>query len=264
MSTRSARHLSILLVAALVVGVACSSTTKEQAGVAAGGSSTADAPDATSPTGGTDDDASTSADDQAVVEAALVTLDDLPPGWEGSPADDLSDAEFDAPECGAIADLGERLDAAETARARSDAFGNEIEGRQIQQNVAAVDDADLLTEFLGQFEDRALARACLDAILTASVRRQLEANPSVVTIDEIRTTVNPLSVPAVGDQSTGYQVQIELTVNGESRTVYAEFVLVRVGRFAPTFSFSGSAPFRPVDRDAVVKASVARLEQAAG
>jgi hypothetical protein len=133
----------------------------------------------------------------------------------------------------------------------------------VQENVGAVEVATTLTAFLDGLADPALARACLDAILTESIRDQLAANPAQPTLDEISTVVTELAVPPVGDQRVGYQVRLDLTVNGDAQTVYAEFVLVQVGRFGLTLSFVGSpSPFRPVDRDALVETAVTRLEDA--
>lgn len=159
-------------------------------------------------------------EDQAIADESVLTLADLPEGWEeGDPPDDDDPAEGEVPACEAIERAVDRGD--EVPRAESPDFdnGNDPDGvTSVSNEVVAFPKAKGAKRYLRPFE--ADGEECL--------RGRGDAIPGALDVQ-----VDELDVQGTG---AGYTVYVTLESNGEEFTLANDIVVIRVGRAITNFA----------------------------
>jgi hypothetical protein len=198
-------------------------------------------------------------EDASIVEDAVLQLSDLPGGWrDETDEEDDNDANFDVPECGEIQAASDAVDAVETASEHSGPFVKS--DAEIESEVGAASTEETVIKFFEEFDDTQQANSCLKGVFTKAIADVAEPGSNVEVGD---IGVGRTSLGDFGDKTISYQAEVEVKSQGLSVSAYADFVLVRVGRYAAVFTFL-DVPM-PVDtkleQDAV-RAVVDRLEKA--
>jgi hypothetical protein len=187
-------------------------------------------------------------EDQAIADEAVLTLADLPDGWEeGDPPDDEDPAEGLVRACRAIervADIGDTMPRAES---------NDFDNGNDPNAVASVANQVIvfpkvkgakryLKPFKADGEDCLLGRS--------------EEFPGV-----LDASIEELDLEGFGDDGVGYTVFITLESNGEEVTFANDIVAVRVGRAVATFAAENVDDPLPEGPE-ILDAVVSRLEDA--
>jgi hypothetical protein len=196
-------------------------------------------------------------DDQEVAERAVLTLDDLPPGWRQETPDERDDPDFDAAECGQIREAGQLARSKQTASAEGGPFTRNQ--AQVEVTVASTVTTEPLEEFYDAFQDVDLVNTCLTALLEEAMAEAPDEADSAE-IDDIRVGVGRLSIPSYGDDTFAYQAEVEVVLEGLSPSVYVDVVFVRVGRFTANFFFQDVLGAFPTDeQEEIISTVVDRL-----
>lgn len=173
--------------------------------------------------------------DQQTLDAAILTLDDMPTGWEQLPDDDDEDVDQEEiAECvGADAD-----DLYDDEDPEADASFGSPDDSQLDVGwtiAATVDRAEFGFETLTS--DKALT--CLRDVLVDAI----EDNDEGIEVGDV--TLNRMSFPRFGDDSTAMRVTVPMTTQGMSVDVFFDAVFVRVGRATGTVTYL--SVFTPAD-----------------
>jgi hypothetical protein len=187
------------------------------------------------------------ADDERIAKQGLIKASDLPEGWvsEPSPEGDSSGL----PECEAIDRADERADRGPSARSRAFGDPDAPEGiSSVENSVWVFPTVKAAKQFFAVFTSDA-AVECLQA----------SGDEAAEATGLGGATVEEINLPRVGDARIGYAV---LVGDGDPlNTIYAEQVLVRVGRAATGFTAENLGSSLPQGPD-LLDAVVGRLERA--
>lgn len=172
--------------------------------------------------------------DEDRADAAVVRIEDLPDGWEAEPGSSADDGEEDEPvlpECEAMEEADER---GRTAEATSESFVRE--NTQLGSSVSFyADDALAATAFAARFEDE--VRSCLEEVIGTGMEQGIAEDPAIPAgAAQVDVHVGDLSVEAVGDERGGWSATVEATVGGVPLSMYADLIVVRVGRVLIDFT----------------------------
>jgi hypothetical protein len=240
------RRLILVIMCAAMVAASC------------GGDDGDSSSEATSTTVSTPSDGDAD-EDASIVEDAVLQLSDLPAGWREETDDEEDGAgDFDVAECGEIQAASDAVDAAETASEHSGPFVNSE--AEIESEVGAASTEETVTKFFEEFDDTQQANNCLKGVFTKAIADVAEPG-SNVEVGDIR--VGRTSLGDFGDETISYQAEVEVKSQGLSVSAYADFVLVRVGRYAAVFSFLDvPSPVETELAQDAISAVVDRLEKA--
>ena len=204
-------------------------------------------------------------DDLGIAESALLTEDDFPAGWTGSPRDEEED---DSPSIDDCEPLREYKDS-ETAKARGDEFSKDQ--AEITVNVVLMPDADEAAGYLEAFQSDETDQ-CIQDFLDETIREAFAGNAAEGTEgtegaaggagDDVQITTEPAEVDGFGDDAAGYKVTMDVTSQGQNVQLHGEFVLVQVDRGLGQFSFLNVAEPITEPRDELFDAVAGRLEDA--
>lgn len=159
--------------------------------------------------------------DQAIADAALLTLQDFPPGWEAAPADDTEDEESQREIAECVGVDYEDLYGDQFAEAESPDFTSENDEEVSNMVSLAVDEQQAADSF--EIAARPEFSECVVDSLTASVEEDDD-----VEVGEI--TINQLSFGSYGDQTLAFRMTIPLSAEGISIEATGDVVIVRIGR----------------------------------
>lgn len=180
--------------------------------------------------------------DVALAETFLLTLEDLPAGWQVEPddnADDESDND-DEPMAQQLAEcLGVESDQFESVdhSASSPDFLSPT-GLRAKSEVAATPSVEWATERVELFAHESLP-GCLNELFTERFTEEManeEAPPGVTYGDP---QISRITFPEMGDGTQAVRITIPVSVDETDVEIYADMVLVRQGRFGVTMTFQG-------------------------
>jgi hypothetical protein len=193
--------------------------------------------------------------DQQIADDSVLTIDDVPSGFEETPADDEPDVQPGAV-CKRIRAAAKAADAAPHAAAEFETPGDETGSALINNQVSVLTSPKQAKAVYAAFA-APKARQCFTTAYQRAFLEQID-DPSA----EVQVTVDRFT-PDLGDTAVGYEIVIEASAQGESRTFFANLQVIRDGRGLDAFGFfnSGSAPVSD-DIDAMTREGVDRLEAA--
>lgn len=168
---------------------------------------------------------------QAAAESAVLTLDDLPPGWTRLPSDEEDETDLELSEQCEILEQDELPE--EIASVDSDDFSGP-EDQEVSSGVSVFPSEDVAQNALDEFND-ALDR-CSDELVekfeSLFVEGFVEGGGDPDDIQELNVSLDDLSFPDLGESSRAYRVRLE----GVAEDVFFDFafdiVIVREGRMA--------------------------------
>jgi hypothetical protein len=230
------RRLVVPLMAGIFVLSACGGGDNDDAGGGGDGGQSqvasepadrdSDTP-AGQPTITPEDDSAPDPADQAIAEAALLTLQDFPVGWEAAPGekddDDRAGRESIA-ECVGV-EYDQLYDDANT-EADSPTFTSENDSEVDHSVSLAGDEADMTEAF--EIASTPEFRECAAESVREAVAKSSEDSGDDVSVGQI--SLNELSVGSFGDQTVAYRVTIPIEAEGFSLEAKLEVAIVRVGR----------------------------------
>jgi hypothetical protein len=232
---------------------------------------TTDDSEATDDGGVTDDGGATDGDgegseDQQAAEAALLTLDDLPEGFQQQPtSEDEGDDELLEELASCIG-----VDPAMFDRGNPEAsasFGSPT-GQQVNSEVTYTASTDEAMETMEAIRNEDTP-GCLEDIFEQQMQEFVteaqeaqEAEGVPVTDAEITdVSVDTREVPDMGDDSAGLTVTITFTEQGQDLTITMDMIVVRVDRVGVSMMFQGlNEPFPADQAEELTQTVVDRIE----
>ena len=188
-----------------------------------------------------------------ILDAAILTLDDVPSGWEQLPGseDDEADQEQIA-ECVGV----DVADLYEEDNPEADATFGAPDDSELQvgwTTAATVDVAEFRFETLTS--DRALD--CLRDVV-------VDAIPADGDFEVGEVSLNRVSFPQFGDDSTAIRVTVPVTAQGMSVEAFFDAVFVRAGRAIGTVNYlSFFSPADPAKVEGFVQTMLDKLDRQA-
>jgi hypothetical protein len=201
--------------------------------------------------------------DEAIVDAGVLTIDDLPSGWTESASDSDSDSDSElsmaryGKECARLQKTADTLRSARTAHGESPDF-EQGSNTEISNTITTYPAAAQTKAALAFFQQSAIPR-CLQKGAQAELDARAKATDAT-----FRVAFRRLSVPEVGDKSIGYSMKITVKSRGRTAHLVADYQLVLVGRAGLTFIFQGEGTSPMLDHQEVVHEVVARVQAAQG
>lgn len=241
----AARSSACLVVAVLVALGACAESADDRA-------LSADTEEAESGTGDGGEDRDRAAD-EAIARSTLLSLDDLPPGWEeeaAEPAPDDDDLQASLAECIGVdeAELYRGSPSSESPRFVSP------DGDGVDMSVSmtpAPGDARRTMEIMS---GDAVPGCFGEAVQVLVARNMSTAEDVPEGLEMGDPTFERLAFSALGDESLAFRATLPYAYRGVSAELYFDVALVRVGRAGITASFQADGS--PFDSD-----EAARLTQ---
>jgi hypothetical protein len=168
--------------------------------------------------------------DKAILDAGVITRDDVPADWTSERGGSSGRALRGIRECKKI---NTAVDAAKEKRPRKQSREFQdpaLRGATSAENVVyAFKDDNAATRFVSNYQG-ADADACVDKAATKVANEEPAADtPSVAPITDLQ---------GVGDEAVGYEIVVSFTERGDSVTLYLDIIAVRVGRAVLGFNFS--------------------------
>jgi hypothetical protein len=189
-------------------------------------------------------------DDELISQGSVLTQADVPAGFEQFADDDAPEPDRGA-SCKAVTRASEALNAAPNTEA-SFAQGRDA---LINNQVSVFEDARQAKAAFVAYANKKAPRCFRDGFEETYAARLSESGKVDVTVDRYQ--------PDLGDTSVGYEVEIALSDQGESQTLFANLEVVRVGRAIDAFAFiSADEPLSSDDIVSMTEAGVTRLEDA--
>ncbi len=222
-----------LLVIALVLVGACSDDGDDRAGE---DETTTTEQDSEGDAGG--------AEDQVIADEAVLTLDDMPTGWEVAPAEDEEEAQAEEDELDEA--FAECLDI-DVSELQSDSptadsgFVNSDDEEVTSKVTVSASEAEIQDD-IDRFRDET-AQGCYVDVVSEVLATRLISSGEDVEIGEI--TFNELSFEDLGDDSIAFRLTVPLSSEGVDVDLYVDYVIARKGRVAVTNSFQTT--FTPFD-----------------
>ena len=200
--------------------------------------------------------AATNKADMTRARAALLRTGDVPSGFTRKPGDTSNEDQAfssDNPDCRQYSSLLKVAKKTRTGKAAVEFHGTTQE--EIDENTDLWRSSAPLKAQLAAFSSPAMGR-CLEAELTRTIEQGIDDPSVALNVDVARSTV-----PKVGDQRGGWDVNISFAVGDVEQHLLASFVAVRVGRGVALLSFETQGTL--VDkRDQVVRTAAKRLRAA--
>lgn len=174
--------------------------------------------------------------DQLVVDSSLLTLSDVPAGFERPITSTLSplaraDVEDAGSETTACAELDHQTSdlAAEPQAGRG--FANSA-GAAISSAQVIAGDSQAIEAYLEALREDTTG----DCYAELWLQRLQEADPDA---ELVATSVVPMSTPAYGDDAVWWRLVGDLSTPGSSEPVFLDVIVVQVDRVGAQFSFQG-------------------------
>lgn len=200
-----------------------------------------------------------SSEDQALADAAVLVIDDLPPGFTEGPDDDEEDAsgEGDDPFEECVGEEGGAIDEGMTAEAESPDFekGDELLAGSIS---FVLEDDDLARDMIELFASERL-KDCFNDAFAEGVREGAAEEGGE--LPEFTTSVEDLSFADIGDEVASYRATLAFDVQGQGFTFPVDFVFVRKGRTVGMYFFGsiGGEGFDVEQEAAIIEKALARV-----
>jgi hypothetical protein len=193
--------------------------------------------------------------DKAILEAGVITKDDVPAGWTSKKGSSSDRAFKGIAECKEIKAAVDRAKKNEP-RARSRDFEERgSRGTTAAENTVYVfRDTIEASDFMANYQAPEAATCFEKGIAKVLSSEQGAGEPSVAPITDLQ---------GVGDDAVGYEITIPFRASGETATLYFDLVAVRVGRAFLGFNFADLSERLP-DAPAIVQAVVARVSETEG
>jgi hypothetical protein len=191
--------------------------------------------------------------DKAILKAGIITKGDVPDGWTSKKASGGDNSFKGITECKTISSAIETAKK-KVPRARSREFQEpDSRGTTSTENTVYVfKDVTAAGGFLANFQSD-VASTCLEKSFAKSTSGRSGAGTP---------TLSPITdLQGVGDDAIGYETTIPFTANGETATIYLDFIAVRIGRAFVGFGFTNLGERNP-DGPAIVQNVVARVAAA--
>ena len=193
--------------------------------------------------------------DAEIAEQAVLTIDDVPEGFEEQPVTD-DEAPPSGRACKDIRRGRKLLDSAPNAEAEFRTPGDETGGALINNKVTVFKSARGAKRAYAAYAGPQSAE-CFRLTYEEIFLEQLDdPDASVdISVDEYD--------PDLGDAAAGYEIEIQASAQGESKTFHIDIEVSRVGRAVDAFAFFNTGSPPPSD-DVVTMtdAGVGRLESA--
>lgn len=189
--------------------------------------------------------------DQKIVDAAVLTLRDVPAGWTSKPPEDDDDDSGKAKIAKCVGHDYDELYNDAYPTAESDTFISPNDNEMSVEVGLAPTEEWLVNAF--EITRSTRFRDCLLKNLEA----ELQSNGDVEVGD---LSVNEMSFNPIGDDVMAFRVNMPLSAEGFTITAVADFVLVRVDRGQVAFTaFSLDSPMPVEDLERYTTVSVNRL-----
>ena len=190
--------------------------------------------------------------DQEIADDSVLTIDDVPSGFDQAPANDEPDVQAGAA-CKEIRASAKALDAAPHTQVE---FGTSARQDVISNQVSVFSSTRRAKAAYAPYA-APKARQCLTAAYQRVLLQQID-DPSA----EVRVTADRFA-PELGDAAVGYEVVIHASAGGETATFYVNQQVVRDGRGLDAFAFFFTGTKPPSDEvDEMTRTGVDRLEAA--
>jgi hypothetical protein len=199
--------------------------------------------------------AAQSKSDKAILKAGVITKADFPGGWTSKKSTSSDRAYNGIAECKKIKSA---VDSAKKKVPRAQSREFQAPGSRgttaAEDSVYVFKDANAATSFLANYQAPEAA-TCFEKGTAKVTSSQAGAG---------QPTVSPVTdLQGVGDDATGYEIAIPFNVQGQTATLYIDFIAIRVGRTLLGFNFSNLNE-RITGGPSIVQAVVARVGQAQG
>jgi hypothetical protein len=187
--------------------------------------------------------------DQAAAEAMVLTLDDVPAGYQADPPDedDDDDAALDA-QMAQCLDVDPAVIDPDNPKAESPDFSTP-DGDQISSEVSIAPSVEAAEKAIDLLRSDAMP-GCYAAALQALAAQATADDPSN-DAELGEPTVAPISFPDLGDDAEAFRVTVPIETQGRSVELYVDAVEVRVGRVGIGTTFTSA--FSPYDTDEAVR-----------
>ena len=193
-------------------------------------------------------------------EQAIITRDDLPPGWREESGSTLDQVEL-SPQCDILTPDGAFPEAAATASSPS---FTTVERRSAQSFSAVFESGDLAgdaVEDVNATVDRC-HKQFLDAVRKIAEEELESQGLDLGPLADIDVEIESGTPPAAGDQSLWYEVQVSVSVLGAKQEFNADIILVRDGRVVGVLLYSSYGPIDGAEEMAFLKLVTDRLAEA--
>ncbi|MFN8037227.1 MAG: hypothetical protein U0V73_14980 [Acidimicrobiia bacterium] len=195
----------------------------------------------------------------ATAKTALIRATDVPANLSHRSVDNRDDNTSlgTGAECRRYDKVKNEVRRARTGRANvtfADATGNE----KVAEAVGLTKKAGSAKKLADAFADPGTGQ-CLERFLEKSLRQSLGSAASGVSL-----TVEPSTLPKLGDQRSGYDVLVKVPNGNGIQNVAFSFVTIRKGRALALFEFQTLSGDLVTERDAVLAAGARRLKAAVG
>jgi len=206
-----------------------------------------------------------------LAEAALLTLDDLPPGYTASPGDpddvdEADEARLDAiAECAAVdrSLIGDEV--LGDTEAESDDFQSPEEMFTFEQSLGFAADEETAIAAITAMGSDALPD-CYEQALTESFANESgnadpsESLPPGLTLTDLVMERIDTSSQFAPDEVVHYYVTVAFDFDGQPLELYLDLVFARQGRMLSQLEFDGEGvPFPPDEVDEIVAAALEKM-----
>lgn len=194
--------------------------------------------------------------DRERATAAVLTIDDLPAGFEETEVEEQDSAAADR----CLQDSEAELTDADVDEARTAQVTREFEadeGTNVESEVSVFDDDEIPSSLVGLFDDEATLQ-CLTEVVQEEAEGEGEVSITAVDIGEAPTVPDDL-----GDQQGAARLELTIEAAGQSFDFTSDLYVVRVDRAVATLTVSqlaGAAAFAEDDAVAAIETMVTRLE----
>lgn len=197
--------------------------------------------------------------DQAIAEAAVLTLQDFPPGWESTPTDDDDDRKGRENIATCVGVEYDDLYRDSNANAKSPDFKSEGDDEVSSSVTVDRDEGWMIDAF--EIASRPKFRECVVDGIVETVEASVAESGEDVEVGAI--TINEMSFGSFGDETLAFRMTIPLDVSGFSFEAKGDFVVVRVGRAQTSASsFSLGSGLSTEEFTGYVDLAVQRLTEA--
>ena len=181
--------------------------------------------------------------DQELADSAVLTLDDMPSGWEVSPEDENADEQQDELNQ-AFADCLD-IDVSEIDSdnpSAESAFGN-TDDEEITSDVEVADSAGEVKEYLDRFRHPD-GQQCYRDVISDAFAKSMLAEGEDLELGDI--TFNEVSFEDLGDDSIAFRLTVPVSSQGFEVELFVDVVAVAEGRVGVTTTFQSLfTPFDP-------------------
>ena len=191
---------------------------------------------------GADSEVADEASDQEIADSSILSLDDLPPGWEASPSEDDEDEDELDRQFAECLDVDPDLFADNDAQAES-SFAN-ADDEEITSEVSFEPSVEEVTEIM-ELIRREDMPGCFATIVQDGIAREVAASEEDVEVGEVM--VNEMSFEDLGDDSIAFRVTVPFSSGDFDGELYFDVVTVAVGRAGINMTFQSA--LTPFDED---------------